>query len=191
MDPLTVALDSPQFNAIISLAEFEPTFAAEHKQIGTEIASLFEHAMTQRLKYPKIRLLTATSETVVLRRAGQKSKHTGSIQILSEGRYLSNTYFGRIDPLGNLLPSRSMTAEVLELLGRLALNPAEVALEYGKLTGHCCFCDRALSDARSLSHGYGPHCARVFGLPWLAPRNTHGFFGNVWNEMYGVPAETA
>lgn len=151
----TVASDPSQCNAVIPLAEFEPTFAGEHKQVGTEIANLFEHAMTQRLKYPKIRLLTATGETVVLRRAGQKSRHNGSIQILSEGRYPANTYFGRIDSLGNLLPSRSMTAEVLELLGKLALNPAEVALEYGKLTGHCCFCRKALSDARGARHRHG------------------------------------
>lgn len=171
--------------ALPSLAEFAEDAP---ERVGTEIANLFEHAMTQRLKWPRIRLLTRSGQVIVLRRAGERSRHPGSIQILGEGHYPANDYFGRIETDGTLRPARAMTLDVRELLGRLARDPAQVAFEYGKLTGHCCFCNRELTDPRSASHGYGPDCAEHYALPWNARRDLGGFYGNVFNVLEGVPA---
>lgn len=38
-------------------------------------------------------------------------------------------------------------------------------LTRAKLTGHCSFCQRELTDAGSLEVGYGPICADRWGLP--------------------------
>jgi hypothetical protein len=79
-------------------------------------------------------------------------------------------YFGRVDPQGNYHPSRYVTAEVTaSIVARLHLfaeNPAQVASEYGRLHGRCCFCRLPLTDARSTAVGYGAICAGHYGLPW-------------------------
>jgi len=45
-------------------------------------------------------------------------------------------------------------------------NPEEIAKEYGRLTGNCCFCHKELSTDNSLEVGYGPICADNFNLKW-------------------------
>jgi hypothetical protein len=140
------------------------------------IFSLFEHAIAHSLKYPKIRLQTSSGQNVVLSRAGDKSRYTGQIQVTDGRPYGANTYFGRIDTAG-IFHVSTADATVSVLLTRLADNPADVASEYGRLTGQCCFCGLALKDARSTAVGYGPICADKFGLPWgvgkLPKNSTH------------------
>jgi hypothetical protein len=52
------------------------------------------------------------------------------------------------------------------LLDALAADPERVAAAYGKHTGQCCFCGSALSDGRSVAVGYGPICAKHYGMAW-------------------------
>jgi len=164
-----------------SLVEFaEPT----PEEIGPAIPELFETAITNRLKYPKITLVTRAGRIVVIKRAGQKSKYPGSVRILDEDA----RFLGSISVAGVLYPSSPMTPDVRELLALMESDLDRVILEFARLTGNCCFCCYRLSDARSVAHGYGPDCAQHYGLPWCAPRTTHGFFGNVWSWIYDVPA---
>ena len=64
------------------------------------------------------------------------------------------------------MPRSGVSPEIVKLVNRLAKNPAKVATEYGKLTGNCCFCRRALTDKRSVTVGYGSTCAGNYGLEW-------------------------
>jgi hypothetical protein len=130
------------------------------------IFDLFETAISNRLKYPKIRLLATDGATVVLRRNGDKSRYPGAIAVTDDRPYGANSYFGRIESSGQLVQGRDFKSPVAVLLESLASNPAKTAAEYGKLTGHCCFCEAPLKDARSTAVGYGPICADHFGLPW-------------------------
>lgn len=43
---------------------------------------------------------------------------------------------------------------------------AEEAARFGHLTGTCVYCQRRLTDERSIRVGYGPTCATNYGLPW-------------------------
>lgn len=43
---------------------------------------------------------------------------------------------------------------------------AEQAARFGKVTSHCVFCARKLTDDRSIAVGYGEICAENNGLPW-------------------------
>lgn len=129
------------------------------------VFALFEHAIAHSLKYPKIRLRTADGQNVVLSRAGDKSRYTGQIRITDGCPYGANTYFGRIDKDGVFHVSTA-NASVLELLKQLSNDPANVAGEYGRLTGQCCFCGLALKDERSTAVGYGPICADKYGVAW-------------------------
>lgn len=55
---------------------------------------------------------------------------------------------------------------VRTVIERFAADPVAYTAECGRHSGSCCYCNRALTDARSTSVGYGPICAQRFGLPW-------------------------
>lgn len=120
----------------------------------------------ESLQFPKINLVTESGQKVRLSRAGSRSSSPGQINITDGRHYSENTYFGKIDLDGNLLPSRGMTEEVREFLVAFDADPASVATAYGHRTGSCCFCNRELTDGRSVAVGYGPICAPRYGLPW-------------------------
>lgn len=130
------------------------------------LAQFFANA-AQHLKYPKIQL-RHQDQIVMIKRAGQKSKHSGSL-MMSDGTGYGGKYFGKIDTTGGVfLTKQGEQADLIPLLTALANNPAEIAAEHGKLTGNCCFCLKDLTDERSTSVGYGPICADHWGLPWGA-----------------------
>lgn len=127
-----------------------------------EINALFELA-SLHLKYPKVHLQTADSRSVVLARAGDRSKAPGTINVTDGKRYGENRWYGRIQLDGSF----SCDDEpVIDVLKEFAANPAKVAARYGKLVGRCCFCELLLTDERSTSVGYGPICAEHYGLAW-------------------------
>jgi uncharacterized protein DUF6011 len=130
------------------------------------VFALFEQAISHSLKYPAIRLRDANGSPVVLKRAGDKSKYTGQIMITDGGPFGANRYFGRIDKDGVFHATAASNSAVSDILARLSGNPVEVAKECARLTGNCIFCGLPLKDTRSTANGYGPICAKHFGLPW-------------------------
>lgn len=79
-------------------------------------------------------------------------------------------YYGAIDEMGTLSPSRQLRAEdtpqkrkVWELLKAIRDNPQEVLAAAGKRSGYCCICNRELSDPQSVRAGIGPVCAAKYG----------------------------
>ena len=127
------------------------------------IRSLFDKA-TAKLKRPAI-VLDADGRALRLYVAGQASKFPGSVVVTTKA---SKRYVGRIDLNGNYLPSPAwpLQAPVLDTLKALSDDPAGTAAAYGKATGNCCFCTIPLTDPRSVGVGYGPICAKHYGLPW-------------------------
>lgn len=140
----------------------------------------------QHLKFPKVRLLTPKARgwleegerptrewmkahTLRLGIAGPKSKYAGQVNVTDDYPYGSNVWYGRIDKDGNWTQPRrelQMMDEVAEALNEFAKDPQQAASAYGRLMGHCCFCNRTLTDDRSIEVGYGPNCAEYYGLPW-------------------------
>lgn len=105
--------------------------------------------------------------------AGDRAKVPGSLTVLDASRDEetgSRDWLGRILLDGTFQPSRQITAlqlpAITERLRAFSADPAGIAAEHGRLTGRCCFCNRALEDERSTAVGYGPVCARRFGLAW-------------------------
>lgn len=76
--------------------------------------------------------------------------------------------YGIINTAGMFEPRRGITTPptLIPTLTDFALNPIKHAAAYGKLTGRCCFCNSPLEDARSTAQGWGPICAKRWGLPW-------------------------
>jgi len=140
------------------------------------VVALF-NAAKSHLKFPKISLLVAGNKTVKLVLLGAKSKYAGSVSITNGGKYPQAIWYGRVSPEGVFTPSAKLVPEFLTaltaLLQEFSQNPARVAKEHGKLTGHCCFCNKELGlgeDKRSVVVGFGPVCADHYGLKaeWLS-----------------------
>ena len=103
---------------------------------------------------------------IVFSRAGAASKYAGQIMITDGKPFGENKFFGRIDTDGSFYATRSAGAGVMSLVQDFACDPAGTAGKYGRLTGGCSFCKQGLTDERSLKVGYGPVCAKHFGLAW-------------------------
>lgn len=113
---------------------------------------------------------------VLLSVAGGKSKYTGQIMVSDGGPYGDNVWYGRIDRDGKwTLPFNvpEHIDAIRTLLQEMAERPEETAAQYGKLHGSCCFCSNPLSDERSTEVGYGPTCAKNFGLKWGQTKKAH------------------
>jgi hypothetical protein len=144
--------------------------------IGTEIGAsimgvveLLDRA-AEHLKYPKL-LVRVGDQDLRISIAGERSSAPGSINVTSTAKgWTDRVFFGRVTRTGVYEPHRDVqpeTATAITLaLRALAADPAGVAAAYGKLTGNCCFCGDTLTDGRSTEVGYGPVCAKHYGLPW-------------------------
>jgi hypothetical protein len=139
-------------------------------QLGefTGVIALFKKAQ-EKLKYPKINL-TCQGNGIVLSVAGSTSKAPGSINVAGEGHWGNRPWYGRVSPEGTWVPVKSLVDDkpmydaLSGLLCEFGKDPAGVAKKHGGLTGRCCFCNSNLTDARSTAAGFGPTCAKNFGL---------------------------
>ena len=137
----------------------------------TGVVQLLSKARDRGLKFPKLWLKIGPDNQQDLRItiAGPGSKTPGYLVLTDGEKFGNNLYFGRISPEGTLTLGRDgndWRVALVDILSRLAKDPAGVAAEFGHLTGHCCFCSLALKDERSTFVGYGRICAGKFDLPW-------------------------
>jgi hypothetical protein len=141
----------------------QPKKSAEAIGNLQKLNELFARAQ-DHLKRPSVTLVI-DGKHVRVKKATEASKYFGQIQVVSTGGF-GGPYYGRVTQDGTFVPGRDELPSLVETLRRLAAEPAKVAAEHGKLTGMCCFCGRGLDDDRSTAVGYGPVCAKHYGLPW-------------------------
>jgi hypothetical protein len=131
------------------------------------VLTLFAKA-AHHLKRPAI--VIALGQTPVrMTVATAKAQVPGSVNVVGE---LGGEWFGRILTSGTFEASRKHEAPagLVDALAAFAADPAKVAGQYGRLHGRCCFCDLPLKDERSTAVGYGPVCAKHWGVPWGSAR---------------------
>jgi hypothetical protein len=147
----------------------------------TGILALFNTAKTH-LKRPAIVLglphpqnRDVLAGTIRINVAGERAAVPGSLTVLDGERDEegSRDWYGRILLNGVYQPSRTVAtgqlgARIIDRLREFAADPDGIAKHSAKLTGKCCYCNRALEDDRSTAVGYGPVCAKRFGRPWGA-----------------------
>lgn len=141
----------------------------------SRIIELFDRAK-QHLKNPAIVLAVPEIGADFLLRinvAGDRARVPGSLNVCSGEKISSpgeqRDWYGRIlrDGVFEISNRTSIpTKPLVDRLREFSCDPIKVASEHGKLTGRCCFCNRALADERSTAQGYGPICADRFGLSW-------------------------
>ena len=147
----------------------KPTTQTPNVAVGdfSGVYALFAKAK-EHLLFPKIRLLLSDQTNLTLALSGSKSKVPGVVNLTDGGKYGKNVWYGRVYPEGKFEAAQKIDADKLalieETLKKLAANPAEVVAAHGKLTGNCSFCDSPLSHDNSTAVGYGPVCAKNFGL---------------------------
>lgn len=78
-----------------------------------------------------------------------------------------NTVCGRVSAGDTELRNYSgLPPERIKDLAALAENPIGAGKMFGLTTNICCFCGLQLTAAESVGNGYGPICAKKWGLPW-------------------------
>lgn len=147
------------------------TDAERNANVGSlkGLMDLFDKAKASGLKKPGLALKTVNGADLKVYVAGPSSKVAGSLQ-LTDGKGFGGVYYGSVTPEGEFKPYKGLTDQVKDdltsILTELSTNPAVGAAKYGKLTGKCMFCKLPLDDEKSTAVGYGPVCAKNWGLPW-------------------------
>lgn len=153
---------------VLAQQELDRRSAQQAEPVAVDFGAIsaFLRAAQGKLLDPKVKLTTSAGRPVQLRMAGTRSRYYGEIMVTDGAPFGSSKFYGTVDVGGQFKGRTPDLADVLELLHAFAADPAAVAAAYGKATGNCCFCRRALQDKRSLAVGYGPICADNFSLPW-------------------------
>jgi hypothetical protein len=162
---------APWVDRLIDRAKLATEPQKPREQIGdlSKLLALFDRA-AKHLKSPAVVILLEQIGEVRISVAGARAKIPGSINVATNGRYGESTWFGRIRRDGTFDPSSRVTTPdtLIDQLQDFASRPAEMAAEHGRLTGRCCFCNTSLENEKSTAVGYGPVCAKKWGLSWGA-----------------------
>jgi hypothetical protein len=167
------SLSEKQWPWVVKLADraVSPKAARPIVEVGdmTRVLTLFSKAK-KHLKYPKVVLALPNGARIRLWIASDRSKYKGSVMVADYKSEDGNIFYGRIVPTGQLEYSykcpEDVQGDLRSLLISFANDPAAVATAYARLHGHCCFCMKELKRDRSTDVGYGPDCAKHYGLPW-------------------------
>jgi len=129
------------------------------------------------IQTPKIRLMTNWRDPDADHRFVQltfsKNRETGKREILVHidgwAGHGYRKFAGWINE-NHLMPWRAdrMTDDVKNLIQDFSMDPARVARACAGLLGACSYCGQRLTDDTSKAMGYGPVCAKHYGLPWGA-----------------------
>lgn len=121
-------------------------------------------AKARGLKFPKARFLAPDGRSeMLLSLAGPTSQTPGALVVKVRGFYAMSVL-----PSGEPRGPRSGDASLAGTLIAIAVDPAAAAKAYGALTCSCSFCGLPLTDEGSVEVGYGPVCAKKWGLPHVA-----------------------
>lgn len=136
-----------------------PAPATTNVEVGkmSSLMEMFDNAKSNGIQYPKIRI-ELDGMDLKLSLAGSSAMMPGSITVVCDDNWM-----GRITREGFYQPRRNIK-DISSTLIKLAENPLEQAVAYGKRTGRCCLCNRTLTNKASIDAGIGPICASNFGL---------------------------
>lgn len=160
-------LSVSQWKWVVTLAErvLAPEQATPVVADMTAVYSMFEAAKTH-LKYPKVVLHVEGCPVLKLYLSGNRSRVPNVVNVVDQE---DETWYGRVHTDGKWEQGRG-SADKLKLVAKalteFAADPEGVAAKSGHMSGNCCFCNRGLTDDRSLTVGYGPTCAKKYNLKW-------------------------
>lgn len=133
----------------------------------TPLVDFLKTAQTKgKLKSPKLRVLALDGKSELQMALTKGGTAPGSLSVV-----LNGTFIGCVRPTGSTTGALAQDVPLQEYLLRVARDPVKAAQEYGALMGKCSFCGLQLTDEGSVEVGYGPICAKHWGLPH-SPKGT-------------------
>lgn len=135
----------------------------------TELAGLeplvkfLQDAQARGLKFPKLRVLDYDNQTELRLTVTKTGSAPGTVVVKRNGEFI-----GSVRPDGEVRGALAHDFRRQELLQVVAEDPAKAAKDYAQVMCQCCFCAKPLTDAGSVQVGYGPICAKHWGLPHVA-----------------------
>ncbi len=138
-------------------------------QLGdfSAVYALFDVAATGG-KWPRI-TINADGYEFFLYVSGSKAAVPNVINVKTRDKSDNpkTGWFGRITIDGAWdQRHKEVDERMADALSRLAMDPVGTVAMYGRLSGKCCFCKKQLTDPPSVEAGYGPICAKRWGLAW-------------------------
>ena len=118
------------------------------------IREMFDHAVANN--HPKPKYL---AEGLVITLAPSYGANAGALYVKT---FDGGEYQGKI--VDNEFMPRSAEDWVAGALQRIAEDPREAAVKYGRQIGRCGCCGATLTNKDSIARGIGPVCAGRFGL---------------------------
>lgn len=104
--------------------------------------------------------------------AGENSKAPGSITIVIGPL----GYVGRLDKKSGSLILNAQAGvyvkDITDFCDLFTKDPVNLSIQQGKAHSRCCYCGMDLKTQESLAVGYGPDCAKHWGLPWGTDKKT-------------------
>lgn len=125
------------------------------------VVAFIQAAKDRGLKRPKLRVLHVDQQselTIALTILGQAP---GSLSVVGE----NEGFLGCVRPDGRLTGRLAGDLLLQTYLVQVAKDPITAAKRYAALKCLCSFCGKQLTDAGSVEVGYGPVCAKHWGLP--------------------------
>jgi hypothetical protein len=148
----------------------DATICAAHQRTADAVAALpkptvdlapvvafLSGARERGLKSPRVRFAAPGAGELALSLAPLTGKNPGAVYVKVRGEYA-----GKVTADGT---AYGIAPELVDALRAIAADPAAAGAAYGRLTGQCSFCTQGLTDEGSIEVGYGPVCAKRYGLP--------------------------
>lgn len=130
----------------------------------TTIVKFIQGAKDRGLKRPKLRVLNVAGNNELRLSITSSGVAPGSVAVVDH----SEGFIGCVRPNGDMTGALALDTQLQTHLSQVALDPAKAAKDYAAVMCVCCFCGKPLTDAGSVEVGYGPICAKHWGLPHTA-----------------------
>lgn len=137
-----------------SLTPKPPQQAMSVAGAGVEkVEAALKSAKAHGLKKPSLRL-----GDFMFKLAPDNGKNPGCIYVTEDFTYLGKILHGEF------FPTQACDADRKSYIASVCADPEAAAVAYGKLTGNCACCGKALTDPKSVALGIGPVCAKKYGF---------------------------
>ena len=106
---------------------------------------------------------------MIIKPAPEHGRNAGALYVMDDQKKEFGPYGETAAYAGKIADQKFYGARntedyILPALKRIAVNPLEAALSYGRRTGHCACCGRELTKHASIEAGIGPICQEKWGL---------------------------
>ena len=163
-------LSPKQLQAVYNSIAREEDWAKQREQKATQtqidmtdLLDRFALALKAGIKRPKV-----NTGDLLFSLAPAHGHNAGHVYVKGEkDDYGDRPYLGKITPEGKFFAGRGVEDEVKQRIAEIGADVVGSAKAHGAQHNNCCFCSRDLTTDESVSNGYGPICAKRYGLPWV------------------------